>query len=265
MSKQGSRRGRRRRYTQTYTAASKADLPGPLRILSHPRVFTIVGIIFAAAIVGGLLYGAIGSSRGGSTQQQANEAPDQPTDAENATTPLPAVTPTARRFDAPPPMTIDLTKAYVATIRTDKGEITIMLDSQAAPAAVNSFVFLARQGYYDGTPFMEIAKNPDGTPFAAQAGDPTRTGLGTPGYSIAKEATAAPFDKGAVGMGGSSATSNGGQFFISFGDYPALTGKYTIFGRVISGMDVLSKLSLLDPSKPAAAGDEILSVSISES
>ena len=223
-----------------------------------------IGIIFAVAIVGGLLYGAIGSSRGGSTQQ-ANEALDRPTDAETSTTPLPVVTPTARRFDAPPPMTIDLTKAYVATIKTDKGEITIMLDSQAAPAAVNSFVFLARQGYYDGTPFMEIAKNPDGTPFAAQAGDPTRTGLGTPGYSIAKEATAAPFDKGAVGMGGSSATSNGGQFFISFGDYPALTGKYTIFGRVIAGMDVLSKLSLLDPGKPAAAGDEILSVSISES
>lgn len=263
MSKQGSRRGRRRRYTQNYTAASKADLPGPLRILSHPRVFMAVGIIFAVAIVGGLLFGAIGSSRG--STQQANEALDRPTDAENATTPLPAVTPTVRRFDAPPPMAIDPSKAYVATIKTAKGEITIKLDPQAAPAAVNSFVFLARQGYYDGTPFMEIAKNPDGTPFAAQAGDPTGTGLGTPGYSIAKEATAAPFDEGAVGMGGSSATSNGGQFFISFGDYPALTGKYTIFGRVISGMDVLSKLSLLDPSKPAPAGDEILSVSISES
>src|SRR3990172_4585294 len=151
MSKQGSRRGRRRRYTQNYTAASKADLPGPLRILSHPRVFMAIGIIFAVAIVGGLLYGAIGSSRSGSTRQ-ANEALDRPTDAETSTTPLPVVTPTARRFDAPPPMTIDLTKAYVATIKTDKGEITIMLDSQAAPAAVNSFVFLARQGYYDGTP-----------------------------------------------------------------------------------------------------------------
>jgi cyclophilin family peptidyl-prolyl cis-trans isomerase len=108
------------------------------------------------------------------------------------------------------------------------------------------------------------ATNPDGSRFVAQTGDPTATGLGTPGYSIDKETTDHPFDRGAVGMGGSSPTSNGGQFFISYGDYPALDGKYTIFGRVTSGLDVLDQLSLLDSSGGNAA-DSILSVEIDES
>ena len=92
------------------------------------------------------------------------------------------------------------------------------LNPGAAPQAVNTFVFLAREGYYNGTPFMELVKGKDGSKFYAQAGDPTRTGLGTPGFSVPKETTSAGFDRGAVGMGGSSENSNSGQFFISYGD-----------------------------------------------
>ena len=128
-------------------------------------------------------------------------------------------------------------------------------------------MFLARDGYYNGTPFMELVRDQNGSKFYAQAGDPTETGLGTPGFSIRKESTSRPFARGAVGMGGSSSTSNGGQFFISFGDYPALTGKYTIFGQVVSGLDVLDRISLLDVrgGGSSSSADEIVSVEITES
>jgi peptidyl-prolyl cis-trans isomerase B (cyclophilin B) len=154
----------------------------------------------------------------------------------------------------------------MATIRTSKGEIQMELYPQQAPEAVNAFVFLAREGFYNGTPFMELVKNTDGSRFYAQAGDPTRTGLGTPGFTIKKEVTLLPFNRGAVGMGGSSPTSNGGQFFISYGDYPSLTGKYTIFGKVVAGMDVLDRISLLDLTQrtPGGGGDTIESVTITE-
>jgi cyclophilin family peptidyl-prolyl cis-trans isomerase len=164
-------------------------------------------------------------------------------------------------------MTIDQAKTYTATITTAKGQIQMKLYPAEAPEAVNAFVFLAKDGYYNGTPFMELVKDAAGSKFYAQAGDPTRTGLGTPGFSIKKEQTDLPFAKGAVGMGGSSSTSNGGQFFISFGDYPSLTGKYTIFGQITSGLDVLEKLSLLDvKNDPQFSGaDQIQSIVITES
>src|SRR5262249_31194669 len=150
--------------------------------------------------------------------------------------------------------TLDNTKSYQATIKTTKGDIQVVLDTKSAPQAVNSFVFLARQGYYNNTSFLQTASNPDGSKFTAQAGDPTGTGLGSPGYSIAKETTTSPFARGAVGMGGSASNSNGGQFFISYGDYPALNSKYTIFGKVVAGLDVLDKLKLQDLSSKDSAG-----------
>jgi cyclophilin family peptidyl-prolyl cis-trans isomerase len=161
-------------------------------------------------------------------------------------------------------MTIDPAKRYTATIKTSKGDIQVELYADQAPQAVNAFVFLARDGYYNGTPFMNLFP---GTQFSAQAGDPTRTGLGSPGFSVKKEQTDRPFEKGAVGMGGSSSESNGGQFFISLSSQPSLTGKYTIFGRITSGLDVLDRLSLLPivNGRPNGSGDEIQSVTISES
>ena len=228
-----------------------------------------MGLVFAAAIVLSLFAGAfsIGRSSGSNKPMQANEQPDAAADQPaKSDTPVPAPTVVAaKRYTAAPPLTIDPSKRYTATIKTTKGDIQIELYPDQAPQAVNAFVFLAKDGYYNTTPFMQVVA--DAPRFYALAGDPTRTGLGTPGFSVKKELTSKPFVKGSLGMGGTSEDSNGGQFFISFGDYPALNGKYTIFGQVVSGLDVLDKLSLLDVSKRSAtgSGDEIQSVTITES
>ncbi len=274
MSNQPSnRQSRRRRYVQNSNQYSKMELPGPLRVLTNPKVFVVTGIIFALAIVLGLLSGSIRGSNntsGGRVPVQSGEAPDKPADITDASgTPLPASTPVPelKRFDAPPPLLIDPSKTYIATLKTPKGDIRIQLDAKAAPEAVNSFVFLARQGYYNNTLFMQLVAAKDGSRFVAQAGDPTGTGLGKPGFSVPKERTTAPFARGAVGMGGSVADSNGGQFFISYVDEPGLTGKYTIFGKVVSGLDVLDQLKLADVTQGSgpASGDKIVSVDITES
>jgi peptidylprolyl isomerase len=248
----------------------RLDLPGPLRVMTNPKVFITMGIIFAVAIVASLFAGAIGvAPTTDSETGQTNELPDVPRDIDGAdegtTGARPTVVP-VKRYTSAPSLVIDPSKRYTATIKTSEGDITLELYPDQAPEAVNAFVFLARDGYYNGTPFMELVRDQNGSKFYTQAGDPTETGLGTPGFSIRKEVTSRPFTRGAVGMGGSSSTSNGGQFFISFGDYPALTGKYTIFGQVVSGLDVLDRLSLLNVSGDgsSASADEIESVVITE-
>jgi peptidylprolyl isomerase len=253
------------------TSITELDLPGPLKLLGNRKLFLVLAAVVGFAMVGGLLLGALGGNPGSSTgPMQGNEAPDVPVSDRTVTpggTPAPTAEPAVKRYDAAPAMAIDPAKTYTATIATPRGDIEIELFPDAAPQAVNAFVFLARDGYYDGTPFMELVKAPDGSRFYAQAGDPTATGLGTPGFSIPKELSDQAFDRGAVGMGGTATNSNGGQFFISFGDFPALDGKYTIFGRVVSGLDVLDGLSLLDLTTDGerTPGDVIESVTITES
>ena len=271
MSMQKSRRDRRAERGPARLETSQSyELPGPLRFLSNRRVFAVVSLIFGAGVIFSLLFGVFGNTSnptGDNSVRQANEAPDAPREAQGTTTPDTSATPVAaKRYTAPPPMSIDPSKTYLATLKTSKGDIQVQLFPQQAPEAVNAFVFLARDGYYDGTPFMELVKNRDGSRFTAQAGDPTRTGLGTPGFSVKKEQTSLPFEKGAVGMGGTAENSNGGQFFISYGDYPALNGKYTIFGRVISGQGILDSLNLLDLTDKDAnrSGDQIQAVAITE-
>jgi peptidylprolyl isomerase len=255
------------------TSISDLDLPGPLKLLGNRKLFFVIAGLVAVAMVGSLLLSALGYGigGGGNNTMQANEAPDIPIDRStpdpNAPTPEATPAPVVKRYDVPPAMTIDPAKTYTATIATAKGDIEIELYPEAAPQTVNTFVFLAREGYYNGTPFMELIKAEDGSKFYAQAGDPTATGLGTPGFSIPKEVTNEAFDRGAVGMGGTAANSNGGQFFISFADFPALDGKYTIFGQVTSGLDILDSLSLLDLTTDGErpAGDTIESITITES
>jgi peptidylprolyl isomerase len=263
---------------------SSIDLPGPIGFLANPKLFGVIAIIAGGSMVFFLFAGALGLSGTADTgTQQGNEAPDVPvahsTAADAAGTPEVGATVTVpdtstsdaqaavKRYTAPPPLTIDPAKTYTATLQTSKGAIQIELYAADAPQAVNAFVFLANDGYYDETPFMELTKDADGGRFYAQAGDPTATGFGTPGFSVPKELTEHPFARGYVGMGGSAENSNGGQFFISFGDYPALDGKYTIFGKVVSGLEVLDQLSLLDLTSGGSSttGDEITSVTITES
>jgi peptidylprolyl isomerase len=173
-----------------------------------------------------------------------------------------APTVSAKQYDAPPPMTIDATKQYFATVKMVKGgEFVIQLYPDKAPITVNSFVFLAREGFYNGVTFHRVL---DG--FMAQGGDPTGTGGGGPGYEFVNEVSDLTFDKaGVVAMANAGPGTNGSQFFIMFGPYGLSENDYTIFGQVISGMDVVNGLTRRDPNQnPSFPGDAIESVTISE-
>ncbi|HEX5480284.1 MAG TPA: peptidylprolyl isomerase [Dehalococcoidia bacterium] len=169
---------------------------------------------------------------------------------------------TSKHYDAPPPMTIDVNKKYFATIKMDIGDIKIELYPKDAPETVNSFVFLARQHYYDGITFHRVIPG-----FVAQAGDPTGTGGGGPGYTIKDEVNARKFLDGTVGMAKTAApNSAGSQFFIDYAPQPNLDGGYTVFGQVVEGRDVLDKITPRDPSRTpnAPAGTKINTIEIEE-
>ena len=168
----------------------------------------------------------------------------------------------ARQFSECPPMTLDPTKQYSANLHTAKGDIVIELFADKAPLAVNNFLFLVRNGWYDGVTFHRVLQG-----FVAQAGDPSGTGFGSPGYAFSNEISDLKFDKaGLVAMANAGPDSNGSQFFITYAPAPQLDGGYTIFGQVIEGMDVASSISLRDPSQglDQPPGDAILSVEILE-
>jgi cyclophilin family peptidyl-prolyl cis-trans isomerase len=164
-----------------------------------------------------------------------------------------------RQFDSCPPMSIDPLKQYVATLHTDKGDIVFELFPDKAPLAVNNFIFLARDGWYDGTTFHRVLPG-----FVAQAGDPTGTSIGGPGYYFINEISPnLKFDKaGVVAMANSGPDTNGSQFFITYAPAPKLDGSYTIFGQVVSGMDVVQNLTPREPSLNAPPGDKINSITI---
>lgn len=167
-----------------------------------------------------------------------------------------------KQFTDCPPFTVDASKQYIATLETEKGNIVIQLFPDKAPFAVNSFVFLARQGWYDGVTFHRVIPG-----FVAQAGDPSGTGRGNPGYFFKNETSDLLFTKpGMVGMVNSGADTNGSQFFITFAPASNLNGLYTIFGQVIIGLDVAEQLAPRDPSQGGflPAGDKILRVTIEE-
>ena len=167
-----------------------------------------------------------------------------------------------KQYSSAPPMLIDPTKQYTATVKMAKGgEFVIQLYPDKAPITVNSFVFLARQGYFDGVTFHRVLEG-----FMAQGGDPNGTGTGGPGYQFVNENSDLTFDKaGVVAMANAGPDTNGSQFFITFGPTPSLNGSYTIFGQVISGMDVVNGLTRRDPNQnPSFPGDAIATITITE-
>ncbi len=169
---------------------------------------------------------------------------------------------TPMQWATAPAMTIDTQKQYFANVKMAKGgEFVIQLYPDKAPITVNSFVFLARQGFYNGVTFHRVL---DG--FMAQGGDPTGTGQGGPGYEFVNENSDLKFDKaGVVAMANAGPNTNGSQFFITFSPQPSLDGGYTIFGQVISGMDVVNGLTRRDPNQnPTFPGDAMQSVTITE-
>ncbi len=167
------------------------------------------------------------------------------------------------QFTICPPMTVDPAKSYMATINTEKGDIVLELFPDIAPIAVNSFIFLAENSWYDGVTFHRVI--PD---FVVQGGDPTGTGFGGPGYAFDNEISPdLKFDQpGLLSMANSGPGSNGSQFFITLKPLPDLNGGYTIFGRVVSGMDVVNQITPRDPNQNPnlPPGDLILGVTIEE-
>ncbi|MCU0490977.1 MAG: peptidylprolyl isomerase [Chloroflexaceae bacterium] len=168
------------------------------------------------------------------------------------------------KYSALPPMTIDATKTYTATITTPRGDIVIRLRPDLAPQTVNSFVFLAREGFYDGTTWHRVLPG-----FVAQGGDPTGTGMGGPGYDVPAEFTdKVLYDKpGIVAMARAQDPNSGGsQFFITLAPTPSLNNQYTIFGEVVSGQEIVEGIPERDPqmNPNAPPGEQMLTVTISE-
>jgi len=155
-----------------------------------------------------------------------------------------------KTYSAPPPMNIFVNKKYTATMETNKGTMVFELFSRDVPNAVNNFVFLAQEGFYDNTTFHRVIAG-----FMAQGGDPTGTGTGGPGYKFADEFTSHTHVTGTLSMANAGPNTNGSQFFICFAPQPHLDGKHTVFGQLIEGMDVLNKI---------VQGDKLIHVTITE-
>src|SRR5258705_1860372 len=167
-----------------------------------------------------------------------------------------------KQWSNPPEMSIDPKKKYTATIETEKGKIVIDLFADKTPRTVNNFVFLAREGFYDGTIFHRVI--PD---FMAQGGDPTGTGRGGPGYRFGDEfhPSLKHNKAGILSMANAGPGTNGSQFFLTHVPTPHLDGKHSVFGEVVGGMDVLMSIPPRDPQRPEAPGVKIVKITIEES
>lgn len=158
----------------------------------------------------------------------------------------------SKQYSAPPPLAIDPAKKYTATFETSRGSIVVDLFPKEAPKTVNNFVFLARDGFYDGTVFHRVIDN-----FMIQGGDPTASGRGGPGYKFEDELGAGhkKHQVGSLSMANSGKNTNGSQFFITHIATDWLNGKHTVFGQVRNGQDVVNKVK---------QGDTLTSVKIEE-
>jgi len=159
----------------------------------------------------------------------------------------------AKKWNTSPDMQIDLKKKYTASIETDRGTIEIQLYPEHAPKTVNNFVFLAKEGFYDGLTFHRVINN-----FMIQGGDPTGTGTSGPGYKFADETYGNPLkhETGVISMANAGPNTNGSQFFITHSPQPHLNGHHTVFGKVTKGQDVVNAIK---------QGDKMVKVTITES
>lgn len=225
--------------------AKQRKLEARAKAARQEKVIRIVSVVFVALVIVGVAWAVIPSLK-----------------SDKGTEETPASASGPGQYDAPPPMTIDVNKQYFAAVKMEKGgEFIIQLFADKAPITVNNFVFLAREGFYNGVTFHRVI---DG--FMAQGGDPTGTGMGGPGYEFQNELNDLAFDKpGVVAMANAGPDTNGSQFFIMFDAYPLSGSDYTIFGQVVQGMDVVNGITRRDPdTNPNFEGDRIESVVITE-
>ena len=158
-----------------------------------------------------------------------------------------------KQWDRPPAMQIDPEKSYRAVVETDKGNIELQLYPQHAPKTVNNFVFLAKEGFYDGVSFHRVISN-----FMIQGGDPAGTGRGGPGYQFEDEVKGNPLrhETGVISMANAGPNTNGSQFFITHAPQPHLDGRHTVFGKVIEGQAVVDAIR---------QGDRMVTIKVEES
>jgi len=168
---------------------------------------------------------------------------------------------TQKQWTKTPEFKLDLRKKYSAILKTDLGDIEVTLFANKAPNTVNNFIFLAREGYYDNTIFHRVIQD-----FMAQAGDPTGTGRGGPGYSFRDEFSAGlKHNKpGILSMANAGPNTNGSQFFITHVPTPWLDGKHTIFGEVTNGLDVLFAIPERDPMRIGSPAVKLHTIEIIE-
>jgi cyclophilin family peptidyl-prolyl cis-trans isomerase len=219
--------------------ASRAALGAP-NTLSRRRL-----LVMAASI--GLLT-ACGGPASPAAKSPNEQAAQKPADAKPAEAAKPAASPAAasaakpvgKTYASPPPMSIDPNKAYTAVIKTSLGEMTAELYAKDAPNTVNNFVFLSKEGFYNGVIFHRIIKD-----FMVQTGDPTGTGRGDPGYKFGDELKGPQtYTKGTLAMANAGPNTQGSQFFICHGPgAERLPKNYSIFGKVTGGIDVLDKIA----------------------
>lgn len=213
------------------------------------RTIQTMGVLVLVLIVAGIIWLVWAGGRSNEPEDPAEGTVAPPEEA-------------VEQYNAAPPMSIDVNKQYFATFKLAKGgEFVVQLFPDKAPVTVNNFVYLARNGFYDGTTFHRVL---DG--FMAQGGDPTGTGSGGPGYQFEDEFSDLTFDKpGLLAMANSGPNTNGSQFFITYEPTPHLNGLHTIFGEVIEGMDVVEGITRRDPNQsPGFQGDAIETITISE-
>jgi len=159
---------------------------------------------------------------------------------------------TEKQWDSPPEMQIDSQKTYRTKIETNRGDIELELYPEYAPKTVNNFVFLAKEGFYDGVPFHRVISD-----FMIQGGDPTGTGRGGPGYKFEDEFDGNPLshETGVISMANAGPNTNGSQFFITHSPQPHLDGMHTVFGKVVEGHDIVNAIQ---------QGDSMVKVIVSE-
>jgi cyclophilin family peptidyl-prolyl cis-trans isomerase len=264
------RRARKRDNKLQGRAAREAELKR-----KKQRSGLIRGFIVVILIV--VIFGVILLTGHKSSKKAATTTTKPAASTTTTTTPLPSgcvgtVPPAAKpgTYTAAPPMTIDTSKTYTATMTTTCGTITMVLDPKEAPKTVNSFVFLAQHHFYDGLTFHRVAKD-----FVVQGGDPKGDGSGGPGYNLATEPPKDGYKAGSVAMANAGAGTTGSQFFLTWTDAGAknLGGPpylYSILGQITKGLDVGKTMGSLAPSANNGDGPPIhplyiFKVTISES
>jgi peptidylprolyl isomerase len=244
----------------------------PKKGAEPPRQYGLPAILSAAVVVlllAGLVLMLVTNRSGNTSTTSAPTAASFAAEPTAVAAPAAATAPVAapvgqkKTYDAPPPMTIDPKKSYTATFTTPRGDFMVKLRPDLAPQTVNSFVFLAKEGFFDGLTWHRVLPN-----FMAQGGDPTGTGRGGPGYTVPDEFTdKVKFDKpGILAMANTGQPNSGGsQFFVTTAPADYLDGKYTIFGEVEKGQEIVNGIPLRDPDQnPTTPGEQIVKITITE-